>query len=306
MHVVTAGYRFLDIDAYASAIAMAELRRLQGEDAAAATSAPLNASIPQSLRALNSPINTNYTPSPDDVFTVVDLSEPKFFDFNIAPEKVIEIIDHHLGFESFWKEKLGNKAYIEFIGAACTQVYELWQQSGFLDEMSKTTAKLLACGILDNTLNLKAVITTNRDKAAYANLAQRAELPTNWPQQYFEECQAYMAHDLEHTIKNDAKPMDYPIRTDTVYVGQLALWDADSFIDTHKDAILKIMRSKNMPWFMNFIDIRTTRSIFMCEDTELAKWLADLLDITFRGDTGIAKRMWLRKEIMKQAIEREG
>lgn len=306
MHIVTAGYRFLDIDAYASAIALAELLRLQGQDAQAATTAPLNASIPASLRRHNAPILTDYTSTADDVFTIVDLSEPDFFDFGIRPDRVVGIVDHHLGFKDFWKEKLGDRAHIEFIGAACTQVYELWQQSGLINQMSKTTAKLLACGILDNTLNLKALITTDRDKTAYAELAQHAELPADWPEQYFEECQAYMAHDLKHTIKNDAKLVDYPTRTDTIYVGQLALWDADSFIHTHKDAIVKIMNSKKMPWYMNFIDIRTTRSIFMCEDIVLAKWLAGLLDITFKGETGIAERMWLRKEIMKQAIEREG
>ena len=50
MIVVTSGSAYLDIDAYAGCIAFAQLLNLQGLEAKAISSAPLNQSISQTLR----------------------------------------------------------------------------------------------------------------------------------------------------------------------------------------------------------------------------------------------------------------
>ncbi len=305
MHVVTAGTAFIDIDVYGSAVALAELLRLQGEQALAASSAPFNSSVPSSLRNLDVQFETNYKPSPDDVFSIVDLSDPEYFDFNANINNVVMIVDHHPQFELFWEERLGDNAHIEFIGAACTQVYELWQQAGLQNKMSQATAKLLACGILDNTLNLKAKITTERDKTAYAFLAKHAGLPADWPAQYFKECQTYIAHDLHHAVISDTKTAKYPLHPNKITAGQLALWDAKMFINDNQSSIAQILGKENSSWYMNFIDIKTGRSLFLCQDKDTQTWLAVLLGLTFKDNLATADRLWLRKEIMKQAIEKE-
>ncbi len=306
MHVITSGASRLDIDAYASAVAMAELMRLQDKPAIAASSGPLNGSIPESLRKLPVQLERDYRPSPNDVFTIVDLSEPEFFDLGANPDNVVAVIDHHLGFEDFWREKLGDKARIEFIGAACTQVYEIWQEAALTDKMSSESAILLACGILDNTLNLKAVITTDRDKTAYAALAKHANLSANWPEQYFRECQDYITEELKEALINDHKRIRYPSRTDVVGACQLALWDAQQFIQTNKNSIRQTFTTDDNPWYLNLIDIHTGRSVFYCENTNLQQWLEQLLGVRFTTDLATAERMWLRKEIMKQALTKEG
>jgi inorganic pyrophosphatase len=296
----------MDIDAYASAVAMAKLLRLQGEDTIAASTAPLNGSIPESLRSLDVQFSANYKPSPEDVFTIVDLSDPEHLDFSATPDKVVGVIDHHLGFEDFWKEKIGDKAHIEFIGAACTQVYELWQKSGLLNKMSAGAAELLACGILDNTLNFKAKITTERDKAAYAALAQQGRLPHGLPEQYFTDCQQHILNNLEHALKNDSKIVPYPGLPHKTHVGQLALWDAKDFIHSAKNVVRETLCAENLPWFMNTIDIHSGQSLFFCENPELKAFLEHLLNVKFKDDAAAANRMWLRKEIMRQAIEKRG
>lgn len=306
MHVVTSGNTFMDIDAYASSVALAELLRKQGEDAIAAGSAPLNASVTNSLRALNVQFKTDYKSSPGDIFTIVDLSDPIFFDLGATADNVVGIIDHHPGFYDYWKGQLGNQSRIELVGAACTQVYELWKEAELLDSMSKDTAKLLTCGILDNTLNLKANITTGRDKSAYDNLSRYAGLPEDWPEQYFSECQAGMLADIQQALTHDSKIVQYPMLTHETFVGQLALWDAKEFIHANRDAVRAILASKNLPWYMNLIDIHTGQSVFLCENPELKEWLSNLLGVQFDGNTATANRMWLRKEIMKQAIETTG
>lgn len=306
MHVVTSGHAFIDIDAYGSTVALAELLRLQGEDALAADTAPLNSSIPTSLRNLKVQYSTGYKPSPDDVFTIVDLSVPEYFDFNAPVDKVVGVVDHHLDQKDFWDERLGSRSHIEFVGAACTQVYELWQKSGVLDKMSQNSAKLLACGILDNTLNLKAKITTERDQSAYTHLSKHAGLTDDWPEQYFADCQDFTLNDIDKAIGSDSKHLQYPSLSSKTYVGQLVLWDAKEFMQSSKNIIRRILSAEDLPWYMNLIDIRSGKSVFFCEDTDLKSWLADILGVTFEKDLATANRMWLRKEIMKQAIEKGG
>lgn len=305
MHVVTAGKAFIDIDAYGSAVALAELLRLQGDKAIAASSAPFNASVPESLRKLAVQFETNYKAEPNDVFTIVDLSDPEVLDFDATTENVVAIVDHHLGFEEFWRKRLGNKAHIEFIGAACTQVYEFWQTAKMLDKMSQDSAKLLACGILDNTLNLKAKITTQRDRDAYADLAKRANLPDNWPEQYFSECQAYILKNTKESVICDAKNLTFPTLPHKAYVGQLTLWNAKEFIEACRQTVRQALETGGKPWFMNFIDIHTGRSVLLCEDPTTKTWLEQTLDVRFDKDTATANRLWLRKEITQRATEKE-
>ena len=45
------------------------------------------------------------TKSEDDKFIVVDVSYKDFFDKIVEEDKIIEIIDHHCGYEEYWKNK---------------------------------------------------------------------------------------------------------------------------------------------------------------------------------------------------------
>ena len=77
---VTAGSAYLDIDAYAWMVAMAELMQLKGENAFAYSTAPCNYSVCQSLiddaRILKS------LPTDFDIdntkYIIVDVSDPDF------------------------------------------------------------------------------------------------------------------------------------------------------------------------------------------------------------------------------------
>lgn len=68
MKIVTSGANYLDIDAYACAVAYVELLKLQGEDAIAFSTAPLNESISTTVRSWNAPLTNDYSPSDDDTF----------------------------------------------------------------------------------------------------------------------------------------------------------------------------------------------------------------------------------------------
>jgi inorganic pyrophosphatase len=133
------------------------------------------------------------------------VSEPEYFESFVDRERIDEVIDHHPGLEDYWQERIGDGATIEHVGAACTQVYEKWEQAGIADQISERSAALLMCGILDNTLNFGAAITNQRDRHAYQQLERRANLPHDWPAIYFEACGQSILSDLPRAIANDLK-----------------------------------------------------------------------------------------------------
>lgn len=302
MKIVTAGSRYLDIDAYAGAIAYAELLRAQGEQAEAVSTAPWNESVSRTVRSWEGRLKTDYVAGEDDTFTLIDVSDPDYFDSFVDLGRVDEVIDHHPGFEDYWRERIGDRAHIEFIGAACTLVYERWVDAGLFDQMSETSAKLLVSGILDNTLNFTAHVTTGRDKAAYAALMDHAHILGSWAAQYFTECQQAILAKAEPSICNDSKVLKFKTYPGALGVGQLAVWDASDVLREHKTVIERVMTGVQPEWFMNLVSISEGCSYFVCKDAGVQNWLAGLLGVTFEDDVAKANRMWLRKEIIKQDL----
>jgi inorganic pyrophosphatase/exopolyphosphatase len=161
MIVVTSGKKYIDIDAYASSIAYANLLRLKGFEVKAITTAKLNESITPSLLDLTIKLD-EYEPRKNDEYIVIDVSNKDYFEPFVKESNIIEILDHHVGYEKYWDKKLKEKAKIEFIGSVATMIVELYEKEGVMNKISKEMATLLISAILDNTLNLKARITTRQ------------------------------------------------------------------------------------------------------------------------------------------------
>jgi inorganic pyrophosphatase len=306
MHIITSGFRYIDIDAYGGCVAYAELLNLQGIAARAVSTAPANASVPPLVTGGRELIDRTYKPTPQDTFAILDISDPEFFDTIVELERITEVIDHHPGFEDFWRKRWGHAADIEFTGAVCTMIYKRWAKAGLAEHMRPGTARLLACGILDNTLNFKATIASDRDHQAYQALAKLADLPADWPAQYFSACQALIESNLAAAIRNDSKTLTFTGRPTVIGTGQLAIWDAPGFIQRALPAIAQAMPTVASPWFMSVISINEGKNYILCEDPDTQAWLADLLETTFSGNIAHTNRLWLRKEIIKQAIDKEG
>lgn len=303
MKIVTSGKRYIDIDAYAGCIAYAELLCLQGYQAKAVCEATWNESISQSVRKWGSPLETAYHPSASDDFVLIDVSDPDHVEAFVVTDRVTEVIDHHPGFEHYWEQRLGKNAHIEFIGAACTQVYEQWKAAGRLNEMSVVSARLLITGILDNTLNFGAQVTTGRDRAAYEALLPRADLPNDWPDQYFTECEKTIFANVSGAIANDTKILAFTSLPGTIGVGQLVVWSAEKLIEQDKATIENTLSKMSPRWFLNLVSVGERKSYFVCNDGEIQAWLSELLGVSFDGAVAQANRLWLRKEILKADIE---
>lgn len=304
MKIITSGSKYLDIDAYAGCIAYAELLQKLGVNAQAVSTAPLNQTIPPTIRGWNGTLITSYTPSPSDSYTLIDISNPDNFENFVDHSRIDTIIDHHPGFEQYWEDSLGDDALIEHVGAACTQVFEQWEQAGFISQISKTSARLLMCGILDNTLNFGAEITTKRDKDAYKILSQYADLPTDWPSQYFGECQRSVLSDIAQAIQDDTKQIEFKTFPGPVAVGQIAIWDARETIQEAFSTIKEKLSSTQSNWFMNIISISDNKSYFVSEVPAVKRWLTDLIGVEFEDNFAIAERSWLRKELIRADLDR--
>lgn len=306
LYVVTSGATYLDVDAYAGCIAYSELLNLLGQRSVAFSTAEFNYSIAPSILGFKKKFLSKISEKEKDVrYVVVDVSDPKYLEKTIEDMgSVNEVFDHHVGFEEFWRNEIGERAKIEFIGAACTLIFEEWKKKNKLSLMNKRTAALLICGILDNTLNLKAKITTDRDIYAVNALKSYADTYSDFYFQYFNERQTVIESNIIESISKDIKTIrDNEILP--VVIGQLAIWDADNIL-SEIHLVTNYMDSKYNSWLFNLIDIRRGINYLICNDEQKRNRITAMLNVTFDKIIAQTSRLWLRKELIKESLGFEG
>ena len=298
MKIITSGSKYIDIDAYAGIIAYSNLLRLKGIQAKAVSTAKLNESITSSLLELNTKLD-KYEEKEDDEFIIIDVSNKDYFDEIVKESKIVEVIDHHTGFEEYWKSKLGENSKIEFIGSVATLIVEDYEKENLLEKMSKDIAILLMSAILDNTLNFQAKVTNERDKIAYKKLLKIASVNDNYAEKYFLECQQNIERDLKVAIENDTKVEKICDLLPRVF-GQLTLWNKE-FIISNKEIVYETLNHMDKEWMMNLISLEDAKSYIIAENTNVKVGLERLFNKSFEDDILELENVWLRKEIIKKA-----
>ncbi len=299
MIVVTSGKKYIDIDAYAGCIAYAKLLNLRGNNAKAISTAKLNESVTPSLLELNIKLD-EYEPSEDDEFVIIDVSNKDYFDTFVKEEKIIEVIDHHVGYEKYWKDKLNQKSQIEFIGSVATIIVELYEKEMLIQKISKDLAILLISAILDNTLNLKAKITTQRDIIAYKKLEAIINDKT-YPERYFKECQLQIDKDLKLAIENDTKIESISSILPPIF-SQLTVWEKENILE-NRQIIYDILNNIGKKWLMNLICLEDGKSYLLAKDIEVQENIEKLFNKKFENEIMELDNVWLRKEIIKLGLE---
>lgn len=297
-YIITAGSAYLDIDAYACCIAMQDLLRLKGYDATAYSNALYNYSICPALVAdgqmsCELPYNAELLD-----YIIADVSDPEYIKGSVPLERVIEVYDHHVGYESFWQERIGENSHIEFIGAAATLIYREWEKSGLQNQMSRSTALLMIAAILDNTLYLTSTNTTQEDMDVFNKLCKQASVDGQWCGWYFSEVQKSVESDLRNALMNDIKT----VRTNKILpprIAQLCIWDAESIFEQLSD-IRKWLNSNDESWMVNLIDIQKRCSYFICDDIEYQKEIEKVFNVHFESGVAKTSDSYLRKEILKK------
>lgn len=298
MIIVTAGNKYIDIDAYASGIAYAKLLNSLGKDAIFVSTATINSSVCDLIRDLEFKIVTEYKPKKSDKFIIVDLSNPDFFDKIVNKNNIIEIVDHHTGFEKYWSDTSVDHN-IDFIGSVATIIYEKFIKCGKVDLLTPNLCKLLIAAILDNTLNLKSDITSQRDIDAYKSLQDFGNLTKEFDAQYFESCQSQINNDIISAIEKDIK-IEYVSDKLPKVFGQLTIYNIDPILEKQKD-IENLFNSINNEWLLNLICIKDGKSYILSSDKQSQKKLSKLLNSKFVNNILTLQKFKLRKEIMKIA-----
>jgi len=301
MIILTAGKTYLDIDGYASIIAYREFFSLIGIPSKFVSAAIVNYSVTESLKKLPFSVD-NYAVKADDKYIILDLSNPKYFPDFVNKDNIIEIIDHHPGYEEYWNNILKDKSIIEPVGAVATIIFEKYKQAGLLDKMNKDVALLLMAAILDNTLNFTANITTSRDKEAYLKLKSISS-KLNFAQEYFSECQLFIENNLDEAISNDIKIQKVNTYLPDVF-GQLTIWSFDELLNK-VESIKKIMNKYDDEWMINVISLKDNASYIICSSEDVKNNLINLFASSANDNMIIIKPAILRKEIMKIVIDKE-
>lgn len=298
MIIVTSGNRYIDIDAYASCIAYANLLNLKGFNAKAVSTAKLNESITDSLIKLPEKIEKHYATTGNEKYIILDVSDKNFFDNIVIENNIIEIIDHHYGYENYWNKKLKEHSHIEKIGSIATFIFELYEKEQLIDKISNGMAKLLISAILDNTLNLKAQSTTKRDISAYEKLLKLSGIKSNYNEIYFKECQKKISSNLIESIKNDTKIEIESNLLPNIF-SQLLFWDGKDFLKNK--LIYNTLDGFGSEWMINIISLKDNASYLISKDIKVQKNLETLFNKKFESNIMKLNKIWLRKEIIRKA-----
>lgn len=293
---------YADIDVYASIIAYADLLNQRGKPAKTYIPFAPNYSVPEKLR-LSEWENTTFDLKPEDEAIILDVSIPSAINRFIPDDQILEIIDHHPGYEAYWRERIGDKAIIEKIGAVATSIFEWWGECWNYGKMSPKIAKLLLGAILDNTLNFNADITTPRDHKAATELAKMLNTTiADFADWYFSAVSQNIIQDLEHALLNDCKNVKSPLENSNLAFGQLTLWNTD-FITTESEKITQIMNRQYQNWIVSIICISKRQNYILTSSKQLAKYFISLLHLTAQDSWLVSDQLYLRKEIIAKLLD---
>ncbi len=296
--VITAGNKYIDIDAYAGIFAYRELLRHMGYSAYAYTSAPTNESVSTLIQDMGFTFDSVDFSKPAK-YILLDVSNPQFFDAVVKEDDILEIIDHHTGFEEYWKEKQVPHT-IEFIGSICTIIFEMYEKNHFENLLDTNLCKLLMAGILDNTLNLKSSITNQRDVDCYLKLQHLGQVNEDWRMEYFESCYAKTENHLSQYLASDIK-IEKVSDTLPEVIGQIIVLDKD-IIFRHQEEVRAVFQ-KYPHWILNVIALKEGKS-YLFYGSEMDKLgLEQLFHQPIKEDYLLLEPFLLRKQIMKKARE---
>ncbi len=277
--VITGGSAYTDIDVLACAIAYKKLLK----NAMAVLRAPFNETIPDSIKNWDLQIDLEFPEGCQ--YILVDVSDPNFFESFVELDQVVEVIDHHFGFEAYWKQRLGEKSVVEHVGSCATLIWEKYNHSP-IDTLS---ANLLYTAIFANTLNLQAEVTTERDIAAFNELKNHTDLPSNWIAQYYSEVSQSILQDPQKAVKKDTKRLQ--ISGKEITIAQLEVWSAKELL--HEE----LSKSQSL---LIVSDISTQKSHFLSTDQAIQQWITKSTNAEFKGHVATADRLWMRKEVIRE------
>lgn len=213
-------------------------------------------------------------------------------------EKIVEFIDHHKITES--REICKNaKFQIEMVGAACTLIAERFQKNQV--EISRESAILLYYGIVSNTINFKAKVTTQRDLEMAKWLKEKcSEISDEKVKDIFirkSQIRDSLRAEMEAEIV-------WNFKGKKLIIAQLEYANVEKFVVEHEAKIREILQDVKKENQLNYVlincvDTLNGYNVILVIDDETEKLIANLLKIKFCGKKAKTKELILRKDIFK-------
>lgn len=251
------------------------------------------------IKPIKSIIKTNNF----DAVILLDCSVDFAVDKSINRKKIIQIIDHHKNPELKYFPNV--KFQYEKIGSLTTYFVELAQKKHLV--INKKTAILLYAAIISNTLNLKAYVTTDRDKKVINYLEKIVKISKNkFAHSMFLAKSDLSGSKLLNILKDDIAVQKYSNKILTVM--QLEIIGIEKVIQTRSKEINKILEKFKKKYnsnitFVNIIGLKEEYNIIYALEPKTQKILSKILNIKFKNNIARTKRLWMRKEIMPKLEE---
>lgn len=153
--------------------------------------------------------------------------------------------------------------------------------------------------ILDNTLNFKAKVTTNRDIDAYKKLEKISGATAKYSSEYFLDRQKVIEDGLKFAIENDTKIGIVSKRLPNVF-SQLTVWDKKTILDS-KELIFDTLNKFQDERILNLICLKDGKSYIIGSKDSTLDNIRRLLGREIKDCYVECVDVWLRKEIIKQA-----
>lgn len=228
---------------------------------------------------------------------LIDSSELIGMEGRVSPEKVIEIIDHRKinDADAFPNAKI----QIELVGAAVTLVAEKFMNNNV--SISKESAILLCGGILSNTLNFKAGVTTERDRAAFKWLNGIAKLADDFCKELFTAKSNLVGSKLSEGMRGELAWFE--MGNKKVGIVQVEMIGAKELVTEREMEILRtlntIREEKGLDFiFQSTLELDDEKNFFVTDDAETKKLLEKVLGMKFDGNVATREGLIMRKQIV--------
>ena len=301
---VIGGCAYTDIDVLACAAAYKQLLTLGGQEACALATGTWNQTIPPSVREWTIDVCREFVPKHANyAYVLVDVSDPLHIGKFVDIDHVVEVFDHHAGFEGFWSQRIQSASSIETVGACATLIWEKYLQRQLHSQISPVNASLLYTAIVANTLNFTAYTTKDRDKKAAEQILPFTNLPENWVQTYYKEIESGFKEQLLENLLNDTKTLT--VREHSVFFAQIEMWNASSILLRNGESLTCILPKMDRHWIVNCVSIEEGRCYLFCTDPSLLRLLQHICSGSiWTHECIVTSRPWLRKEFLQQLLLR--
>ena len=242
--------------------------------------------------------------SPEQEIIVVDTNNMEEIPF-INPLNIIEIIDHHS------KNPTSDlctraKMQIERIGAVSTLIAEKFKNNNI--KISRESAILLYYGIISNSINLKASITSKKDIEMTKWLEQQCDgIDREKIKTIFELKSQIEDKDLRKEMEAE---VSFKYKDKLISIAQLEIANIEKFLEDKKEKIIEILqeikREKSLDYiFINLVDILNGFNIILTINIETEKVLRETFGFNFENNICKINRIIQRKELSKVLKERK-